>query len=172
MDKTNQAAEIIEQAIFRLGENTLRIKKCLNELNEEEIWRKPNNSSNSIGNLILHLCGNITQYVISSLGEKDDNRNRDLEFTIASGYNKSELLKKLTETLDEAILTLKNLNEKDLLKVQSVQCFNYSGIGIIIHVVEHYSYHTGQITFWTKLLMDKDLGFYANVDLNKKNKIG
>ena len=171
MSKSNQVDEIIEQAIFRFWENTPRIERCLNELSEEGIWKKPNNSSNSVGNLILHLCGNITQYIISSLGKKEDNRNRDKEFTTTSGYNKSELLKKLTSTLDEAILTLKNLNEKDLLKVQSVQGFNYSGIGIIIHVVEHYSYHTGQITFWTKLLKDKDLGFYANVDLNKKNKI-
>jgi len=170
MNRTNQADEIIEQAIFRLEENTPRIEKCLNELSEEEIWKKPNNSSNSVGNLILHLCGNITQYIISSLNEKEDNRNRDKEFTTTSGYTKSELLKKLTTTLDQAIHILKNLSEKDLLRVRTVQGFDYSGIGIIIHVVEHYSYHTGQITFWTKFLKNKDLGFYAGVDLNKKNK--
>ena len=120
MSKSNQADEIIKQAIFRLQENTPRIERCLNELSEEEIWKKPNNSSNSVGNLILHLCGNITQYIISSLGEKEDSRNRDKEFTTISGFNKFELLKKLTATLDQAIYTLKNLNEKDLLKVRSV----------------------------------------------------
>jgi len=170
MNRSTLANEIIEQSIFRLGENTPRIEKCLNEMSEEDIWKKPNNSSNSVGNIILHLCGNITQYIISSLGEKEDHRNRDAEFSTSGGYNKSELFNKLTLTLDEAIYILKNLNEKDLLKIQSVQGFNYSGIGIIIHVVEHYSYHTGQITFWTKLLKDKDLGFYSNIDLNIKNK--
>jgi uncharacterized damage-inducible protein DinB len=171
MPGTNQADEIIEQAIFRLEENTAKIERCLNELSEEEIWKKPNNSSNSVGNLILHLCGNITQYIISSLGENEDNRKRNIEFETTSGYNRLELFKKLTETIDQAILTIKNLSDKDLLKFRSVQGFDYSGIGILIHVVEHYSYHTGQITFWTKLLKGKDLGFYTGVDLNKKNKI-
>ena len=69
------------------------------------------------------------------------------------------------------MVTIRNLSEEDLLKVRSVQGFEHSGTGIIIHVVEHYSYHTGQIAFWTKLLKDKDLGFYAGHDLNKKNII-
>ncbi len=170
MTRTIQTDEIIKQAIFRLEENTPKIERCLNELSEEEIWKKPNNSSNSVGNLILHLCGNITQYIISSLGEIEDSRNRDNEFTSTCGYNKSELFKKLTTILDQAINTIKNLSDKDLIKVRSVQGFDYSGIGILIHVVEHYSYHTGQITFWAKLLKDKDLGFYTSVDLNLKNK--
>ena len=169
MNRANQTDEIIKQVIFRLEKNTLKIESCFNELSEEEIWKKPNNSSNSIGNLILHLCGNITQYIISSLGEKEDNRNRDKEFTTTSDYNKSKLLKKLTTTLNQAIHIQKNLSEEDLLRVRSVQGFDYSGIDIIIHVVEHYSYHTGQITFWTKLLKDKDLGFYVGANLNKKN---
>ena len=51
----------------------------------------------------------------------------------------------------------------------SVQGFQLSGIGIVVHVVEHYSYHTGQISFWTKQLKNKDLRFYAGLDLNVQN---
>ena len=170
MNRTNQANEIIAQAIFRLEENTPRVEKCLNELSEKEVWLKPNNSTNSVGNLILHLCGNITQYIISSLGNKDDTRIRDLEFTTSGGYNKSELFDTLSSTVTQAVDIIKTLSEDELLRVRSVQGYELSGIGILIHVVEHYSYHTGQIAFWTKLLKDKDLGFYAGVDLNSKNK--
>ncbi|WP_234567620.1 DinB family protein [Rhodohalobacter sp. 614A] len=162
--------EIIDHAVYRLNENTPRIKKCLDQLTEEEIWKRPNESSNSVGNLILHLCGNITQYTISSLGGKKDSRKRDMEFDTRGGYSKAELFEKLSSTVDEAVEVIKNLNEDALMKIRSVQGFEYSGVGNIIHVVEHYSYHTGQIAFWTKLLKDQDLGFYDGVDLNAKNK--
>ena len=153
--------EFIEQSIFRMEENNVRIEKCLTMLSEDEVWKKPNQSSNSIGNLILHLCGNIRQYIISSLGKVEDTRKRDLEFSTSGGFSKKELLNKLLGTVSEAARTIKNLDEKNLLDVKSVQGFEYSGIGNIIHVVEHYSYHAAQIAFWTKLLKDKDLGFYA-----------
>jgi uncharacterized damage-inducible protein DinB len=68
------------------------------------------------------------------------------------------------------VTVIKNIKEDELLPPRSVQGFNYSAIGIIIHVVEHYSYHTGQIIFWTKLLKNRDMGFYAGVDLNRRNE--
>jgi len=163
--------EVTQEAIHRLQENTPKIKKCLDELTEEEIWKRPNNSSNSIGNIVVHLCGNITQYILSSLGNAEDRRERDKEFAVEGGWNKKELFEKLQSTVDEAVKIIKDVDQQDLLRKRSVQSYELSAIGIIIHVVEHYSYHTGQIIFWTKLLKDKDLGFYANVDLNKKNSI-
>lgn len=170
MPDSNVSSELIEQAVFRLRENTPRIKKCLDQLTEEEIWKRPNESSNSVGNLILHLCGNITQYTISSLGGKPDNRERDKEFDTRGGYSKAELFEKLSKTVDQAVETLQNLDEEALLKMRNVQAYHYSGVANIIHVVEHYSYHTGQIAFWTKLLKNNDLGFYDGVDLNAKNE--
>lgn len=165
------ADELIEQVINRLQENTPKIKKCLDELTEEEIWQRPNPSSNSIGNIILHLSGNITQYILSSLGEIEDKRERDKEFSTTGGLNKKELFDKLQSTLTQAAGTIRNINPEDMMRKRSVQGVELSAIGIIIHVAEHYSYHTGQIIFWTKLLKGKDLAFYANVDLNKKNVI-
>lgn len=164
------ASELINHAVLRMSENTPRIVRCLHELTEEEVWQRPNASSNSIGNLILHLCGNITQYIISSLGGKEDLRVRDEEFAAVGGYTKAQLISKLEHTVSETIRIIKNATEEELLRQRPVQAYHFSGIGNIIHVVEHYSYHTGQIAFWTKLLKNKDLGFYAGVDLNKKGK--
>lgn len=163
--------EFIKESISRLQENTPKIKKCFDELTEEEVWQRPNTSSNSIGNIIVHLCGNITQYILSSLGDVEDKRERDREFSIQSGLNKKELIDKLQSTVDHAAHVIEGIDSHDMLRIRSVQGYKLSAIGIIIHVVEHYSYHTGQIIFWTKLLKDKDLGFYANVNLNQKNII-
>jgi uncharacterized damage-inducible protein DinB len=162
--------EFIRQSVYRITENTNRIIKCLEEINEAEIWQRPNESSNSIGNIILHLCGNIRQYAISSLGKAEDVRMRDIEFSTKEGFSKKELSVKLKNTVDEAIAIIENLDEPALIKSYSAQGFNLSGIGIVVHVTEHYSYHTGQIAFWIKLLKNKDLRFYAGIDLNIKNK--
>ena len=162
--------EFIDQCIHRIDENTKRLMTCINELAESETWKRPNESSNSVGNLILHLCGNIRQYAISSLGNVRDVRERDKEFSTNDGYSKSELIEKLTETLDEAKAIIRNASTEELLRKRKVQGYTYSGIGIIVHATEHYSYHTGQIIFWIKTLKNKDLGFYAGVDLNVKNE--
>jgi uncharacterized damage-inducible protein DinB len=162
--------EFTEQALYRISENTTKLITCLDELAEDEIWKRPNENSNSVGNLILHLCGNIRQYAISSLGNIDDTRERDKEFSADGGYTKSELIKKLITTVEEAKSIIQNIDSNELLRKRKVQGYYHSGIGIIIHVAEHYSYHTGQIIFWTKLLKNKDLGFYSGIDLNVKNE--
>ena len=162
--------EFVENAIYRLDESTRMISIAFNNLEEEEIWKRPNESSNSIGNLILHLCGNITQYAISSLGETNDIRDRDNEFNLTSGLSKKELLSKLLETVRLTKATIKKTSIEQWLRKREVQGFHFSGIGVILHVVEHYSYHTGQIAFWVKQLNNKQLGFYDGMDLNIKNE--
>jgi uncharacterized damage-inducible protein DinB len=166
---TNFQTEFIEQSVYRLHENTPRISQCLDLLTEDELWMRPNPASNSMGNLLLHLCGNIRQYLISGLGQQPDTRTRDAEFDALGGYDKKELLEKLSATIQEAVAILRAADEKALLTTRKVQGYQLTGIGMIIHVVEHYSYHTGQIAFWTKQLRNRDLGFYAGVDLNTKN---
>jgi len=161
----NIYTEFITQSIHRIEINLPRIEKCLNELSDGDVWKRPNGSSNSVGNLILHLCGNITQYIISSLGGKEDKRKRDEEFSAEGGITKAELLSKITNVVNGSINIIRNISEDDLLRVSTVQGFEMSGIAKIIHVTEHLSYHTGQIVSWTKLLKDKDMGFYKGIKL-------
>ncbi len=97
------AKEFVAQTVYRINENTPKIISCTNELTEDEIWTRPNKVLNSVGNLILHLCGNITQYIISSLGGIEDTRERDKEFSVIEGYSKSELIENLSSTVEKAI---------------------------------------------------------------------
>ncbi|MBQ4802441.1 DUF1572 family protein [Aquimarina sp. MMG015] len=168
--KEEISQEFKEQISYRLDESLRMITISFDQLSEDDIWKRFNQSSNSIGNLMLHLCGNITQYGIASLGGLEDERDRDTEFEAKEGFLKEELLLKLNETLEQAKTILFDCTISELMRKREVQGFIFSGIGIMIHVTEHLSYHTGQIAFWTKQLKNKDLGFYEGMDLNIKNK--
>ena len=162
--------QFIENSCYRMEESLRMIKISLDKVSEEQVWQKPNASLNSIGNLILHLCGNMTQYGIASLNETEDKRQRELEFSIEGGLTKEELFEKLRTTVHDVKATFQNVSMERLLALKQVQGFEFSGIGNVIHVVEHFSYHTGQIAFWVKQLNNEQLGFYDGHDLNTKNK--
>lgn len=157
------------QSIFRLKEGYGMVVKALDFIDEKELWQVPVENGMSLGNQILHSCGNMRQYIISSLGNQIDSRKRDLEFKTKSQLEKKVLLKQLKETIDASIQIIKKTNEQEYLKVKKVQAFSFSGIGLVLHAVEHFSYHVGQIAFWVKFLTQKDLGFYNGIDLAKNN---
>ncbi|MFT4678575.1 MAG: putative damage-inducible protein DinB [Flavobacteriales bacterium] len=157
--------EFLAQVVLRISENPPRIEQCISGLTEDQLWFRPNESLSSIGNLILHLCGNIRQYAITSLSETTDIRNRSSEFNAHGNYTKCELLSMLKSTVQEAIQVVETLNEKQLMKTYEVQCYSLSGMGILVHVAEHFSYHTGQIVFLTKFLANKHLKFYDDAKL-------
>lgn len=146
--------------------NLERIGRCFNELTEAQVWERPNSSSNSVGNQVLHLCGNITQWILTGLGGAPDIRLRDEEFATAGGFTKDQLLARLTEVITESIAVIDGMQEEDLLQVRPVQAYEHDGVFILMHVVEHLSYHTGQIIFWTKKVKDIDMNLYDSDALN------
>jgi uncharacterized damage-inducible protein DinB len=162
--------EFLRESVHRSELNYPRISKCLELLNEDEVWKRPNTASNSVGNLVLHLCGNITQYIISGLGGEKDERVREEEFSANEIHSKKELDEKIKTVTARAVLVIANLSEEELLKEKVVQGKSITSIAAIVHVIEHYSYHTGQIVLLTKLMKNADLGFYSGMDLNAKNE--
>jgi len=152
-----------------LDESLPRIRKCVAELSDEDLWFRPNDQSNSVGNLILHLCGNVGQYLLSGLGGAPDVRERPKEFSERGPVPRAELLARLERTMAEAAKALDRLEPSTILEKRVVQGFDYDGVGILIHVVEHFSYHTGQIAYVVKARKAIDLGFYRGVNLNAKN---
>lgn len=162
---------LIQEFHRRVGEESIpRIKKCLGLLNEEEVWHQPNENLNSAGNLILHLCGNARQWIVSGLKGKPDLRDRDAEFIQKGHKNKKELSDMLDQLMEEVRPVLEAMETEELLRVRAVQAFEESGLSIIIHVIEHFSYHTGQITYLTKFLKNVDTAYYGNVNLNEKGQ--
>lgn len=145
------------------------LMRCLEEYDDNSIWVRPNRHTNSVANLMLHLEGNLGQYVLSSLGGSPDRRIRDEEFNARGGFSKAELINRMKNTIEAVAKTIAAARPEELLKVRMVQGFRLSGIGIVIHAVEHFSYHIGQIALWTKIRENTALGFYEGIDLNTLN---
>ena len=144
----------------RLEERFLpRIIECLGQLSDEEIWWRPNEASNSIGNLMLHMCGNMRQWIISCLGGAADIRERDKEFSARGPIPRSELREELQQTVRQACGVLARLKPADLLRSYRIQHYDVTGYEAGAQVIEHMAYHTGQIIYVTKLKRAKDLGF-------------
>ena len=136
-----------------------RLIRCLKMLPEREIWWRPNAASNSAGNLVLHLSGNVRQWIVSGLGDAQDRRDRDREFTERGPIPRRVLITLLSKTVDEACNVLDRLSENSLMRNHNIQGFRVSGMYAVSHVVEHFAYHTGQIIFVTKWKLGKDLRF-------------
>ena len=152
-----------------IDENWSRVNKCLDLISEEQLWFKDNGNVNSIGNLLLHLKGNLTQYICSGLFGEDDLRERDLEFSAESAtFSIEELRSMFASTMEKISEKLSKITPAMLTKDYKVQGFEENGVAILIHVTEHLSYHVGQITFITKLLNNVDTGYYAGLNLNAK----
>ncbi len=164
-DFKNALAQQVRVRLFEEG--VPRIKKCLAQLSEEEVWHRPNENLVSVGNLILHLHGNVRQWIVVGLGGRKDTRIRQEEFDEKGPIAHDVLIEKLENVMAEVEEVLQEITPDDLLKIRSVQgLFTESGVSILVHVIEHFSYHVGQITWHTKLIKNMDMGYYAEMDLD------
>ncbi|MHA2091783.1 MAG: DinB family protein [Candidatus Kariarchaeaceae archaeon] len=166
----NLTNELLQTCQYFLVDQFLpRIHKCLEALPESDVWLKPNDNTPSVGNLLLHLAGNVHQWIIATLGGDEDIRDRDSEFNEASQPPKSELYNRISTVIHQAEGVLKNLDKDDLLQNYKVQAYEETGLHILIHIVEHFSYHVGQITHFVKARKDIDTGYFSGHNLNQTN---
>ena len=171
MERQSQCfSEFRGQARLRVEESLDKIRGCLKLLDETAFWERPNASSNSAGHLLMHLTGNIRQYMLSGLGGAKDIRKRDLEFKSPPAPDRTGVESEFFRVTEKALELLETLSEEAFLDRKTVQGFDLTGLGIVLHVVEHLSYHTGQIAYLTKMKTDQDLGFYRGLDLNTTNE--
>ena len=153
--------EFIARSRYHLVEDFLpKIERCLELLTDDQIWWRPNEQSNSIGNLVLHLCGNARQWIVCGVGGAADSRNRDAEFAQRDVVARGELQALLKKTLSAVDDTLGAYDSKRLLERRSIQGSDVSALEAILHVVEHFAMHTGQILMLTKMVTNSDLEFY------------
>jgi uncharacterized damage-inducible protein DinB len=153
----------LEVSVRKLRQLHQRIGECLDRLSEEQIWARGHDQENAIGNLVLHLSGNVRQWIVSAIGGRPDVRVRDREFAAKSGISKADMLARLEGTVNEAAAVLEGLSPDRLLNTINPQGYQVTVLEGVYHVVEHFAQHTGQIIYATKMLTGEDLGFYRHL---------
>jgi uncharacterized damage-inducible protein DinB len=156
----------IEEADEYLGEYLRKIEHCTSLLTEVQVWWKPNEACNSVGNLLLHLRGNLSQWVLGGIGGEAIERRRSEEFAARETATKSEMLAGLADAVTLARHTIREMRSADLARAIRVQGYDTNGLRVVFHVVEHMAYHTGQIVAVTKQL----LGPAANIEFYPQHR--
>lgn len=134
-----------------------RIERALESVTDDELWWRPNQASNSLGNLLLHLGGSHRFWIVSVVGRQPTQRQRQEEFDARGGYAKAELIAALRLTVADAAAVLAALRPGALLEERLALGRSWTVLGAIHHTVTHFSLHTGQILLLVKLLKGIDL---------------
>jgi uncharacterized damage-inducible protein DinB len=156
------AAFVAQSRHYLASEYPTKIRRCLDVLPEEAIWRRDDDASNSIGNLLLHLSGNIRQWIVSGVGGVPDARVRRAEFDAREGDGGAALMERLLATVRDADAVLASLDAVRLAERRTIQGRDVTVLDAVYHVVEHFSMHTGQIILLAKRFAPGRLEFYED----------
>lgn len=160
-------AFVAESRRLLADEYPRKIAVALGALGDQDLWWRPNGSSNSAGNLIVHLAGNVRQWVVHGLGGAPDQRDRAAEFARTGGLGSEEVFGTLMASVRAADDVLAGLPVARLAEPIRIQGIDTTGLRALYHVVEHFSMHTGQILYIAKLRHGKDLGLYEVDDAGR-----
>jgi uncharacterized damage-inducible protein DinB len=149
----------IAEAQRVLGINLKKMRHCLDQLSDEQVNWRPFEQQNSIANIILHLCGNVRQWIISGIGGEEDKRHRQAEFDDRASYTRAELLERLETTVREADAVLGRVEPERLLEVKKVQGFDETVMSAMWHVVAHFEGHAHEIVYITRFLVREKYRF-------------
>lgn len=164
---TDLAFAFLERSRYYLGvEYPAKIRAAVRTIPDERLWWRPNDGANSAGNLLLHLAGNVRQWVASGVGGAPDKRQRDTEFaaTELSGLSRDELLNAMDRACEEAVAVLEQLSASDLAEARIIQGRETTVFAAVYHVVEHFSGHAGQLILIAKWLTPASVRFYDDRD--------
>jgi uncharacterized damage-inducible protein DinB len=149
----------------RLQQFSSHIEKCLVQLTDEQVWARGGENENSVGNLVLHLCGNMRQWIVAGVGREADTRRRDDEFSERGGLTSRDLTERLVTLVTQATAVIDGVSGQRLSDRLVIQGYEVSVLDAIYHVVEHFAMHTGQIVFMTKMLTGTKLGLNHDMQL-------
>jgi uncharacterized damage-inducible protein DinB len=163
MDSTLLASLFLAGSREYLGnEYPAKLRRAVAALPENKLWWRPNEESNSVGNLLLHLTGNIRQWIVAGVGGASMTRNRAAEFAARDGASATELLTELESALAEVDQVLAGLTAERLAELCAIQGRDVTVLDAVLHVVEHFSYHLGQIVLVSKTFAPEGVRFYED----------
>jgi uncharacterized damage-inducible protein DinB len=142
-----------------LNEAMRKIRHCVGQLNDGQLWQKPDTDLNSVANLLLHLAGNLQQWCVAGILEQADDRDRAAEFAATDGLTGDELLRRLEAVVEGAVSVIRNLDEVSLGDARQIQGFDVTVMQALFHTVPHFVGHTHQILLLTRLALGSEYHF-------------
>lgn len=158
-----QSGSVTEACAAYLGEYLNKIRVCVERLDEEQLWWRAGPRGNSAGNLLLHLRGSLSQWVLDGLAGEHVERRRPEEFAASRTATGAELQERLASVVERCQAVIRALSDDDLKRPVRVMAYDTDGLGVVLHMTEHMGYHTGQIVLLAKQL----LGDRADIDFDR-----
>lgn len=157
------SSTFVERSRYYLAtEYRVKLRAAVESLPDGALWSRPNEQSNSVGNLLLHLAGNVRQWIVAGVGGARDTRDRASEFAARDGADAATLLSTLDQVLDEADAVLAKLTAADLAGSRMIQGRDVQVLEAVYHVVEHFAGHVGQIVLIAKMHSPGAIRFYED----------
>jgi len=153
------ATAVAAAAAHELDSALGKVRHCLNQLDDDQVWHRPAASQNSIANLLLHLAGNLRQWIVVGLGGGKDERDRPAEFADDSRRQSADLLTTLESTIEESKRVLTQQTAAGLLRTRRIQGSEITGLTAIFDSIPHFRGHTQEIIFRTRLLLGERYSF-------------
>ncbi len=147
------ASQVGKHAGVELNEALEKIKHCVNQLDDVQVWSRPHPALNSIGNLLLHLEGNLTQWIVCGIGGAEDHRHRAAEFSERGPITKNTLLERVGRAVSQATEALSRVTADELTRVRRIQGFEVNGLAAIFGSVPHFRGHTQEIIHMTRAIL-------------------
>lgn len=155
---------LVDQFRQRLcNESIPRLVTCVELLELESLNRKLNQNTLSVSQSIVHLIGNVRQWIFHHLLDEEIKRKRDAEFNFSS-HSKEDLIQSLEKLSVDILNSTSAISKLAPNNTYIIQGMENTTVSVLVHVIEHFSYHTGQVAILTKFFADKDLGFYKDFD--------
>jgi uncharacterized damage-inducible protein DinB len=174
--KTQVTVELAREFVARsryylMDEYRTKLRRAVKVIPADAIWQRANDGSNSVGNLLLHLAGNVGQWIVSGVGGAIDTRDRPAEFNTRHGGTAEELLAALDGVLSEADAVLEGLPADTLVERRTIQGRDVSVMAAVYSAVQHFSTHLGQIIMVAKEHSPGAIRFYEDTPDGKARPI-
>lgn len=160
MNSDSIAALYVESVRKGIEKSKGTIKHCLDQISNDQFWWRPNPEMNSIANILLHLTGNIKQWIIAGIEDLNDQRDRPAEFSDRSGKSVHAVWEDFSRTLDAACLTLSKVDAESLNRTRRIQGYDVKGLDAIYNSASHLQGHTQEIIYITRMMLGPSYKLY------------
>ncbi len=143
--------EFLNECKNRIDSSFQRLYHCLDQLDDKQIWWRPNDKMNSIGILITHICGSFRQWTITIMNNAEDMRDRPEEFLNDRKINKEALLQRARKLKSDFLKAIYNLDCSRLTEQRRIQGWDITLMSAIFRALTHLEGHIGQIMLLTRI---------------------